>query len=209
VIYLSGGLSPAHLEGEGRDDLGFMLTFPKANRGDQSGRAFAFDNGCFSRPDLYSDDTYLRWLDTRNRDGCLFATAPDVVGDWVRTIERSYAVLPRIRDLGFPAAFIAQDGIPPAWIAWGEFDVLFVGGSTTWKLSEDAFALPKLAHAHGKKIHLGRVNSEIRYRAARAAGYDSADGTMLAYGRTVNWERVRGWLDDAVRQPALGLLRVA
>jgi hypothetical protein len=189
-----------------------MLTFPKANRGDLTGRAFAFDNGAYSQAKLWEApdavDRYLRWLDTRNRDGCLFATAPDVVGDWVRTIERSAAVLPRIRALGFPAAFIAQDGIPPAWIAWDAFDVLFVGGSTTWKLSEDAYALPKLAHQHGKKIHLGRVNSEIRYRAARAAGYDSADGTMLAYGRTVNWERVRGWLDDAIRQPALGLMRM-
>jgi hypothetical protein len=205
VIYLSGGLSPAHLEGEGRADLGYMLTYPKANRGDLTGRAYAVDNGCYSRPDLYSDDTYLRWLDRRRRDTCLFATAPDVVGDWVETIKRSHALLPRIRSLGFPAAFIAQDGMPHAWIAWDAFDVLFVGGSTAWKLSEDAYTLPALAHAHDTKVHLGRCNSLIRYRAARAAGYDSADGTMLAYGRTVNWERVRGWLDDAARQPALPL----
>jgi hypothetical protein len=205
VIYLSGGLSPAHLEGEGREDLGYMLTFPKANRGDLTGRPYGVDNGCYSRPDLYSDDAYLRWLDRRRRDNCLFATAPDAVGDWVETIKRSHALLPRIRALGFPAAFIAQDGVPPAWVAWEEFDVLFVGGSTEWKLGEQACALPKLARQRGKKSHLGRVNSAIRYRMARAAGYDSADGTMLAYGRTVNWERVRGWLDDAVRQPPLGL----
>lgn len=193
-------------------NLGYMLTYPKGNRGDRTGRPCGFDNGCYSprnrelwdAPDVV--DRYLRWLDRRVRGAhVLFATAPDVVGDWVGTITRSYAILPRIRALGFPAAFIAQDGMPHGWIAWDEFDVLFVGGTTDWKLSEDAYALPRLAHEHGKRIHLGRVNSADRFRAARAAGYDSADGTMLAYGRTVNWRRVQGWLEDAERQPALSM----
>ena len=208
-MYLSGGLSPNHAEGSGYPELGYMLTFPKANRGDRTGRPFAFDNGCYANPQAYDDDRYLAWLDARHRERCLFATAPDVVGDWRATLERSAPMMRRIRALGYPVAFIAQDDIAPDVIPWDEFDVLFIGGSTDWKLSEAAYALPAFAHTLGKATHLGRVNSSPRFRAARAAGYDSADGTMLAYGRTVNWHRVKAWIDDARRQPPLFTLECA
>jgi hypothetical protein len=180
-----------------------MLTWAKGNRGDLTDRPFAFDNGCFSQPERYNDARYLAWLDGRNRDGCLFATAPDRVGDWRETLSRSLPMLPRIRALGFPAAFICQDGQPEDVIPWDACDAIFVGGTTQYKLSEAAYRLPALAHARGKWAHMGRVNSRIRYRAARVAGYDSADGNMLVYGREVNWERVMGWLEDEERQPSL------
>ncbi len=66
-----------------------------------------------------------------------FVVATGCVGDWKATIERSKPWLKEIHDMGFPVAFAAQDGIrkePRDQIPWDDFDVLFIGGSTAWKL---------------------------------------------------------------------------
>ncbi|HZW72085.1 MAG TPA: hypothetical protein VFF43_01000, partial [Caldimonas sp.] len=162
MIYLSGGLSPSYVDRYPHPRLGYMLTFPKASRGDRTSRPFAFDNGCFANPTAYDDDKYLAWLDRRERSGCLFATAPDVVGDWRATLARATPMLARIRALGYPVAFVAQDGLDVTALDWNAFDVIFVGGSTAYKLSESAYALPALAHSYDKRAHMGRVNSRIR-----------------------------------------------
>jgi hypothetical protein len=41
---------------------------------------------------------------------------------------------PVIRGLGFRAAYVAQDGHELFAPPWDEFDCLFIGGSTAWKL---------------------------------------------------------------------------
>jgi hypothetical protein len=128
-----------------------------------------------------------------------------VVADWSGTVRVAAAVLPKLRALGFPSAFIAQDGLPPRWVAWDEFDALFVGGTTAYKLSEDAYALVAEAKRRGKWCHMGRVNSWRRLRAAAHGGYDSVDGTYLKFGPDVNLPRLRGWLDAMARQPALAV----
>jgi hypothetical protein len=55
----------------------------------------------------------LRWLDTytsEERERCLFAMAPDVVGDAVATLERSRPYFAKIWELGYSAACVLQDG---------------------------------------------------------------------------------------------------
>ena len=42
---------------------------------------------------------------------------------------------------------------------------------------------------------MGRVNSLRRLRLAAADGYDSVDGTFLAFGPDVNLPRLRAWLE--------------
>jgi hypothetical protein len=43
---------------------------------------------------------------------------------------------------------------------------------------------------------MGRVNSLHRFQLATSFGFDSADGTYLAFGPTINLERLTGWLAD-------------
>lgn len=128
-------------------------------------------------------------------DTCIFAVAPDVVGDAEATIADSLPWLPRIRSLGYPAALVAQDGMERVEVPWDEFDALFIGGSTEWKLSRHARTLVGEAKARGKWVHMGRVNSRRRILYAAQIGCDSADGTFLAFGPDVNLPRVMDWLD--------------
>ena len=167
--------------------------------------AYAADNGCFAAGDRFDAAAWIRWLDTLPRAGCLFAVAPDVVGDAVATWRRSAPWLPRIRALGFPAAYVAQDGLDPAALYWDAFDCFFVGGSTAYKLSEAAYAAVAEAKRRGKWCHQGRCNSERRLRAAAISGYDSADGTFLKFGPDKNLPRLLGWLERLERQAMLPL----
>jgi len=193
-----------------RKDVGLMLGYRKdgkhfGKRSRFSEILWAADNGCFKQPDI-DPEKYLDWLYSLKpfQETCLFATAPDVVGDALETWERSKNVLPAIRALGFPAAFVAQDGIEH-WsaIPWDSFDCLFIGGTTEWKLSSDAFWLCREALKNGKWVHMGRVNSFRRILIARFAGCHSTDGTQLAFAPDKRYDQLKKWLDFIERQPVL------
>jgi hypothetical protein len=111
--------------------------------------------------------------------------------------------LARIRDLGVPAAFAAQDGCDLLGVPWDAFDVLFIAGSTEWKTGPVAERLAREAKERGKGVHMGRVNSRQRLRTAEWFGCDSADGTYLAFGPEKNLARLTGWLDEIHHTPSL------
>ena len=190
MLYLSGVLRP---------DMPSMVT-PRMGQKPSAGLPWAADNGRFSAPQNYTDERYLAWLAKMPVDSCLFATAPDVVGDAEATLALSLPMLPRIRALGYPAALVAQDGLTSEMVPWDDIDALFTGGTTAWKLSESAFELAAEAKRRGKWTHMGRVNSWRRFRAAAAAGYDSADGTVLRFDTK---RPVHEWSDRAKSRPGL------
>jgi hypothetical protein len=199
MIYLSGWHPRALPAG-----AGVMLT-PRRNNRVPSGRPWAADTGIYAAPQLHDDDRYLSWLAARvpDVDRCLFATAPDVVGDAAATLERSVLMLSSIRALGYPVALVAQDGLELLSLPWDEFDCLFIGGTTAWKLGEAAHGLISEAKERGKWTHLGRVNSLRRFRLAYLAGCDSADGTHIAYRPDRYGPAVGRWIAAIERQPKL------
>lgn len=173
--------------------LGFIDT-PAQGNCRPSGVTWCADNGCFGKG-YPGDVEYLRWL-AQHRDAatsCVFATAPDVVGDAKATLARSAPFLPVIRALGYPAALVAQDGLEELPVPWASFDVLFVGGSTEWKLGAAARRLVAEAKRRGKRVHMGRVNSGRRWQYAEAIGCDSVDGTFLVFGPDKNLGRLLSW----------------
>lgn len=183
-----------------RNHLG-MITTPKQGNKHIPGVKWCGDNGCFGKG-YPGDDAWFAWLQslTPYAADCLFAVAPDVFdpaagkGDAVATLVRSAPWLPRIRALGYPAALVAQDGLEDLDVPWGTFDVLFIGGSTEWKLGPHAAALILEAKALGKLVHMGRVNSHERLLGAHLRGCDTADGTYIAFGPDVNLPDVLHWL---------------
>jgi hypothetical protein len=197
VLYLTGVVRP---------DMPAMLQPGMGNR-PPAGQPWAADNGRFSKPQTYSDESYLGWLDKRSPDAerCLFATAPDVVGDAAATLEFSLPMLPRIRAAGYRPALVAQDGLEALPVPWDAFDVLFIGGSTAWKLSEACFSLIAEAKRRGKWVHMGRVNSLRRLKIAKSVGCDSVDGTFLRFrqraGEGIGETRIRAWLADLENRP--------
>ncbi len=191
--YLANPCGSAVVAAMQDDRLGFIDTPAQGNRRPE-GVTWCADNGCFGKG-YPGDEKWLAWLAKNAHDAatCLFATAPDVVGDAVATLERSTPWLQPIRDLGYPAALVAQDGLEDLEVPWDLFDVLFIGGSTEWKLGPAARELIREAKDRGKWVHMGRVNSERRYRYAHEIGCDSADGTYLTFGPDINLPKLLAW----------------
>jgi hypothetical protein len=188
-----------------------VIATPKQHNRIPDGALWVADNGC--GPGKHGigkgypgDERFLAWLASHEaeRCRCLFAAAPDVVGSAQATLARSLPMLPRIRELGYPAALVAQDGLELSEVPWAAFDALFIGGSTEWKLGPDAARLVRAAKARGKHVHFGRVNSRKRLRYAAELGCDTADGTYLTFGPDRNLPILLGWLRE-LAQPELEL----
>lgn len=216
MIYLSGGYTREQIGV--KPDIGIMLTYVK--RGKHIARAvreevltrgpWAADNNCFNNPEIDVED-YLRWLKEYacGARTCLFATAPDIVGDAKATWLRSEPVLPLIRAAGLPAGFVAQDGVENTVIEWGKFDALFIGGTTEWKLSDAAFSVAAEAKRRGKWTHMGRVNSRLRVLIAALNNFDSVDGTHVAFKPDEHFADLERWVNEVARQSFLPLRRRA
>jgi hypothetical protein len=162
--------------------------------------AFGVDNDCFQGLDIPAFDRMLdsiqhtliafnngerrgeRWVQRP-----LFVNVPDVVADADRTLRQWHRWQSAVRRRGFPVGYVAQNGcergvMPP----WHEFDALFIGGDTAFKLGPDARQLVATAKAHGKHVHMGRVNTLRRLRYAQSIGVDSVDGTGWAKWRNTH-----------------------
>jgi hypothetical protein len=206
VLYLanpvgSDAVKAAMLDGE----LGFIDT-PRQRNERPEGVVWCADNGCFS--DKWDADKWWSWLNEPRQldhvDTCLFAVAPDFVENAYATTILFRKWGERIRDLGYPVAYVAQDGLEKLRgrtesggltfpVRWDSFDVLFIGGSTEWKLGEATRGIVAEAKSRGKHVHMGRVNSLKRYRYAAAIGCDSVDGTFLTFGPDINLPKLLSW----------------
>lgn len=207
---------------------------PKQGNRPVEGAAWCADNGCFT--DNWDEGKWWAWLvaNQHRADSCLFAVAPDVVGDAWRSHLRSYPWLEKIRKLGYPVAYVLQNRAECHPVPWHDLNVVFLGGSlecvpcgyifkedrkpqrdepcphcgrvlTEWKTGEAARALTAEAKRRGKWVHAGRVNSLKRLRYMQAIGCDSADGTYITFGPDVNLPKALGWLRNVNTQGAFEL----
>ncbi|MFG2677010.1 hypothetical protein [Streptomyces sp. NPDC048445] len=185
--------------------LGCMTTPAQGNR-IPDGALYACDNGKFGKgwPGAAAWFDWLERTVTRyGADRCLWAVAPDIPFDAAGTLAESLPWLPRIRQLGAPAAFAAQDGCEHGLIPWDDLDVLFLAGSTEWKTGRAARQLAAEAINRGKTVHMGRVNSRRRLRLAHEFGCLTADGTYIAFGPDTNLPATLAWSAEINGQPAL------
>lgn len=196
MLYCTPPSTPIVREAIGLGQLAAIAT-PKQGNRIQDGWRWIADNGCYGKG-WPGRDGYLKWLDgKRPRSGdCLFATAPDVVGDAQGTLDRSAGYYRPIRERGFTPALVGQDGLESLPIPWESFGAFFIGGSTAWKLGAEARAIVAEAKRRGKWVHMGRVNSAKRWDYARLIGCDSVDGTFLVFGPTKNLPILLSWFED-------------
>lgn len=225
-MYLANPAGPAVVASMTAGVIGYIDTPAQGNKR-PAGVTWCADNGCFGKG-YPGDVKWFAWLERNSVDAptCLFATAPDVVGDAARTLTRSAPWFAPIRSLGYPVAFVAQNGQESVEVPWDSFDVLFVGGSleclpcgfiwpsdrkpernqacplcaivlTEWKEGDVSRGLIREAKTRDKWVHMGRVNSQKRYRYAHALGCDSADGTYLVFGPDKNLPNLKAWLRTA------------
>lgn len=212
MIYFANPSTPAVRVAMAAGRIGAIMTPAQGNQL-LADAPFCIDNGCGPGRDgrpgtgYPGDRAYLELLSRLSARGgrrCLFAVAPDVLGDAAATLARSAPFVYRIRSwFGLPVALVAQDGLEHLDVPWSWFDVLFIGGSTAWKLGGAARGLAAEAKARGKRVHMGRVNSLARLRYAAAIGCDSADGRFISFGPSLNLPIALGWLRDVNDQPSL------
>lgn len=162
------------------------------------------DNGCFS--DRWKHDHWLRWMISIPRT-VRFVVAPDVYDSDGRpthkeTIERWRKYGPLIERHGHTPAFVCQVGAEPSNVPT-DAPVLFIGGTTEWKLGDTAAAIAADAKNRGVWVHMGRVNSKKRFNIARSMSCDSVDGTFLTFGPDNNLPLLLSWIEAAEFEPML------
>lgn len=165
--------------------------------GVKEGRLWAMDNGCFAGEFMRS--RFFRQLERMEpwRAQVLFVTVPDVLGDAVATL-RKWDMWRRVMD-DWPLAYVAQDGADlqpfPEGCTW-----LFIGGSDEFKLGVAGWRCIERAHEAGLNVHVGRVNSQKRWRYFERGGLvKSVDGT----GPTRAPDNYRRLLGEVMGQSAL------
>ena len=85
-----------------------MIATPAQGNPLMLGVPWCADNGIFGGA-YPGDQEYLDWLahwPLWAARTCLFAVAPDVVGDAAATLDQSAPMLPRIREYGIPAGIV-------------------------------------------------------------------------------------------------------
>lgn len=239
VLYLTGKHSRAiQYAAARRGDIGLLVTplLPEYLRVAGLYPWIGIDNGVFSKrtpfdPGRFVDLVDRAAADERVRRRTLFVACPDRVCDARATLALWEYWSPRLRASGLPVAFVAQDGSEGLPLPWSEMDVLFLGGSTAWKLglayherrgsrgqflvsttrTYDWFSMLREAERRKIPVHMGRVNSYRRLDIAEyGLGCRSVDGTFLAHGPRVNLARLERWLnlqnnrDDQVRSGQRG-----
>jgi hypothetical protein len=176
-LFISGATATIrrHLD---RDRLGLLLV-PDAGNSPQValslGLPWAADNAAFSgfRPKAFCG----LLARVSGHPDCRFVACPDVVGNAVETLRLFQTWAPILRALGLPVALVGQDGLEQLDIPWQQMDALFIGGSTDWKLSPGAASIIREAKRRSLWVHLGRVNTRLRFRYAHQLGCDSVDGS--------------------------------
>jgi hypothetical protein len=119
----------------------------------------------------------MRWMSYRGLRPD-FVVVPDVVAGGAASLAWS-ALWRDAVPAEFPAYLAVQDGMTIDEVAaeLDRYDGLFVGGTLDWKLATGG-AWVSLAHAHGKRCHVGRVGTAARIQWARSIGADSIDSCL-------------------------------
>jgi hypothetical protein len=174
------------------------------------GMVFAYDNDGFK---YFDKDRWLErlhdWTDrcVQAVDQCRFVTCPDFVGNAWMTDRLFKSWHGYIHRLGFPVAFVAQNGLERQKVYWRRFEALFIGGDNVFKMAPFAADLIKEAKDKGKWVHVGRVNSIRRARVFLDLGVDSVDGTGFSMFPTTYIPWFMGFLQNPDNPPPQGRQR--
>lgn len=175
---------------------------------------WAFDNGAFkdwTSEKPFDETRYLRALDALHlvcNTRPDFIVVPDLVAQGTKSLDFSLSWLPRIRKAGAkaPLYLVLQNGMDEQLLddfgCLHEFAGLFVGGTLDWKL-KTAPGWVGFAHARGLKLHVGRMGTTNRVRAAIRWGVDSIDSCLPLWSEG-NLERFKRGFTPAQSRELFG-----
>ncbi|MHB9110421.1 MAG: hypothetical protein ACYDCO_25495 [Armatimonadota bacterium] len=199
-MLLVSGATTTMNQYKGNPHLGRLVVPDSHNKPEiVSGWHWAADNGAFKG---FNEEAFLRMLTAfYYQPGNLFVTAPDAVkqtpdgpvGDAEET-DRLFALWqPRLAEWGWNVAYVLQDGATLESVPWCQFNTLFIGGSTSFKLASRPFI--NEAKRRGYWVHVGRVNTRERLWWALRSGADSVDGTCFSRYPKAHLPWALEWID--------------
>lgn len=170
------GVEVGYLAGRYTGSVGHLYS-PGAERGPWLFLPYALDNGAyvaFEKRQPWDEAAWRRLLLWAAMAGQrpLWCIVPDVVADRDATLRAWERFAPEVKRYGFRCAFAAQDGMTFGDVPDGDC-VVFLGGSTEWKLS----AIEPWCKRFPGRVHVGRVNTWGRLLTCYRAGAISVDGT--------------------------------
>jgi hypothetical protein len=127
----------------------------------------------------------------------MWVAVPDIVADARATLANWPIWSQVVRDYGFKAALVVQDGMTPEDVRATEPDAVFIGGTYDWKW----LWLWRFCDSH-EVVHVGRVNGYRQALQAYRAGAASCDGTGFFRGNKVQLDG----LERVLREQAEGTL---
>lgn len=160
-----------------RDAWGFVVTPDSYSPKRMDGRDLIIDAAtwaAYQQQRDWDEAAYKRMLPRLPWGDVRGLILPDVVMDAAATEARSEAWYAELKGAA-PLLYAVQQGYDPdtvkKWLRRG--CGIFIGGDRDFKIS----AAPELCRmAGGAPVHMGRVNSAVRLRAALSAGCTSTDG---------------------------------
>lgn len=204
----NSGVQVGYLAGKFEGRIGWLLS-PDGWRQPPSWMPYAVDNGAFpayTNNVPWNESAFRVHLEkTKTSHKPLWIVVPDVVADAESTIIRWHEWYPQIKSIcpNVPLAFAVQDGMTPHHVPT-QADVIFVGGTTSWKwrnLHQWTNNFPR--------VHVGRVNSEKMLWASHEAGAESCDGTGWMRGGEERMEELVRYLEQSTggdKRPQFQLL---
>lgn len=160
--------------------LGHLYS-PGGFRGPYPWLPYAIDNGAYpawEKKQPWNEAAFvelcdrIKWLQQKPR----WIVVPDVVTDKVATLERWNEWEPKLRSYGIPLAFAVQDGMDLTDVPKSA-DVVFVGGTTSWKRQNIARFCQVFP-----RVHVGRINTWKWVWYCHDCGAESVDGTGFFRG---------------------------
>ena len=148
---------------------------------------YALDNDCFHnshKTNWWNIEGEYKWLKMLDKvSNCelqpMFATLPDVVGDWYATLDISSRYIPELRSRNIRPAIVLQDGATCESAASTGVDVFFVGGTVEWKWA-NVEAISTWCRENKTYLHVGQVNGIAKTVRCIELDVQSCDGSGLA-----------------------------
>jgi hypothetical protein len=156
----------------------------------EAGCPLACDNGAYGAYAAgrgWSEYAFLKMLDMvcNNDIRPEFVVCPDIV--WAGHESLEFSERWRKRLPGWPLYLAVQDGMGRNVCKYEGYDGIFVGGSVRWKW-ETAEKWIQMAHAEGKRCHIGRTPTAKHLDRAKEFGADSCDSTN--FQRNGYWHHI-------------------
>jgi len=169
--------------------------------------SWALDNGVFGAHEkgaIWDQEPFYKYLEKYYWAKPIWAVVPDSVGNRDETLKKWELHHKSVSGFVDNLAFAVQDGMVPEDVP-KHADVVFVGGSTSWKWRNLSLWTDNFP-----RVHVGRVNSYKLLWEAHEAGAESCDGTGWFRGGAERLNELVTYLDESlIKERPQGKLKFA